>query len=58
MGDPSVRITRKILREEIVEFIDLGELDRLVDGLDRGSLTQEQADVIELYRNPAPPFSR
>ena len=58
VGDPSVKITRKIPREEIVEFIDLGELDSLVDGLDRGSLTEEQADVIELYRNPAPPFSR
>lgn len=58
VGDPSVEITRKILKEEIVEFIDLGELDRLVDGLDRGSLTEEQADVIELYRSPAPPFSR
>ena len=58
VGDPSVEITRKILKEEIVEFIDLGELDRLVDGLDPGSLTEEQADVIELYRNPAPPFSR
>ena len=56
VGDPSVEITRKILKEEIVKFIDLGELDRLVDDLDPGSLTEEQADVIELYRNPAPPF--
>ncbi len=58
VGDPSVEITRRILREEIVKFVGPGELDRLVDGLDRGSLTEEQTDVIELYSSPAPPFSR
>ena len=57
-GDRSVRITKTIDRNAIGEFTDLGELDRLVDDLDPGSLTEEQADVIELYRNPAPPFSR
>ena len=56
--DHSVRITEMIDRNAIGEFTDLGELDRLVDDLDPGSLTEEQADVIELYRNPAPHFPR
>ena len=53
-----MRITETIDRNAIGEFADLGELDRLVDDLDPESLTEEQADVIELYRKPAPPFSR
>lgn len=56
MGDSVARTTKRIDRNAIGEFADLGELDKLVDGLDRGSLTEEQVDVIELYRNPTSRF--
>lgn len=56
MGDFVARTTERIDRNAIGEFVDLGELDKLVDGLDRGRLTDEQAGIIELYRNSTAGF--
>lgn len=51
MGDYVARTTKRIDRNAIGKFADLDELDKLVDGLDRGCLTDEQIEIIELYRN-------
>ena len=56
VGDPSVRITRKILKEEIVKFADLAELDGLVYGLDERALSPENAELLELYKKPTENF--
>lgn len=56
MGDSVARTTERIDRNAIGEFVDLGELDKLLDALDRGRLTDEQAGIIELYRNSTAGF--
>lgn len=56
VGDPSERITRKILREEIVKFVDLDELDGLVRDLDERDLSPEKAELLKLYKNSTESF--
>ena len=40
-------------RKMLEEFIDLGKLDQRVDTIDESGLSEEDARIIELYKNPS-----